>query len=147
MDIHGELLPIVHSYPLVTTDVAMEKHHFTEKTHYKWQFSIAIFNYQRLCSWTPAILAWLKKIQAFLLGPWNWAVCSPRRDRFPGSFRWHVRAMVILPGSQAGSMGWKIRQGWMGRGSITLIRTAFIIALYSYTLFIDIHCNYILGLI
>ena len=36
-------------YPLVNVYITMENHHaINGKTHYKWPFSIAMLNYQRL---------------------------------------------------------------------------------------------------
>ena len=35
-------------YPLVNFHITMENHHFYGKIHYKWPFSIATLNYQRV---------------------------------------------------------------------------------------------------
>ena len=36
-------------YPLVNVHITMENHHaINGKTHYKWPFSIAMLNYQRV---------------------------------------------------------------------------------------------------
>jgi hypothetical protein len=35
-------------YPLVNICITMENHHFQWENHYKWPFSIAMLNYQRV---------------------------------------------------------------------------------------------------
>ena len=36
------------TYPLVNVYITMENHHFNGKIDYKWPFSIAMLNYQRV---------------------------------------------------------------------------------------------------
>ena len=45
------------SYPLVNVYITMENHHFIGKTHYKWPFSIAMLNYQRVIGPEIGVLA------------------------------------------------------------------------------------------
>jgi|OrbCmetagenome_4_1107370.scaffolds.fasta_scaffold153233_1 hypothetical protein len=56
----------------------MENHHFNGKIHYKWSFSIAMLNYQRVL-WFYFLKKWISKWQLRMwtrtfLGVWFWAI-------------------------------------------------------------------------